>query len=201
MSATLLSKSVFIHVPKTGGTWTCNVLKTMGLIEKKIRFHPHLDQIKEQWGNDLFFFAFVRHPLTWWQSLWSHRVRANWSRSDIKATKDLEEWLAPINELKDSDFNVFMRKVLQKHPGHYSNYFEQFTGVDNEVDYIGRFESLREDLVSALVSANESFSKSTIMSYEPIRQANKSHPKYDLELMKDVELAESKIIKRFYEEN
>lgn len=76
-----LDNSVFIHIPRTGGMWLREVLRKLGL-DRQI-FHGDLDshlaysQLPEEWYGKLTPFSFIRHPLKWVKSRWTHAMEIN----------------------------------------------------------------------------------------------------------------------------
>lgn len=161
--ALILRKSVFIHVAKTGGTWVSELLKQSGLVVGETR-DPHASLaetvLEIPTAGSLPSFAFVRHPITWWKSYWSYKVKVGWdpkNRVDSTCTAD--------------KFETFIRNVLDRHPGYLSRrYWEMTQGVT----FIGRFEALRESLMEILLKIGEEIPKtlydkgdSNVASKEP----------------------------------
>ena len=45
--AVILSNSLFIHIPKTGGTWVCSALERANLIKNKSKWkHPSFHEFR-----------------------------------------------------------------------------------------------------------------------------------------------------------
>jgi len=143
--ALLLQHCRFLHTPKTGGTWVRAALKNSGIILAETETaHVEFDQCP---GRGLFTIAFVRHPWTWWKSYWLYKRSHGWgfeNRFDLRCM--------------DNQFERFMLKVLEKTPGHCTNVFQRFVGQhDRQVDFVGAYENLVGDMVTALVLAGEPF--------------------------------------------
>lgn len=161
--ALLLPKSLFLHVPRTGGSTVRKVVQDLGLAVAEVRcdhhvltkqsiksaccMHNTLSEIGYEYLDlqDRFTFAFVRHPLTWYQSYWSLRTYHNsW------------EWDNRIDmKLKADTFTQFLQNVLEHFPGRASFMFERFFKDSVPLDFIGRYERLEEDLAYALSTAGE----------------------------------------------
>ena len=147
----LLSPScVFLHVPKTGGTWVREALRAGGVpFEEFDEPHAHLSLCP---SPDKFKFAFVRHPLTLYQSYWRFKMTNGWDADnefDVECGAD--------------SFQAFVENVLAGHPGWCSRMFEDFVGErHNEIEFIGRFEQLANDLVRALRLAGEPFDEAAL---------------------------------------
>lgn len=100
MAVILKGGAVFLHIPKTGGSFITKVLKELGLVSVK-RGHKHTDiaHLHLPIGTDIirrlryrvgymaglysdtpFMFCFVRHPLKWYESWYRFMSdpRQNW---------------------------------------------------------------------------------------------------------------------------
>jgi hypothetical protein len=68
----------------------------------------------------------------------------------------------------DNRFEKFLCNVLEKSPGYCSLAFSYFAGPPgNEVDFVGRFEDLVNDLVRGLQLAREPFDEGKLRSTPP----------------------------------
>lgn len=159
-----LPHSVFFHIAKTGGTWVRDVIRHMEIPSEEWYCDFHTDHKKcfHQGPlyydcNDAFTFAFVRHPLSLYQSYWSFKMR----NPHIRSAHDA-------NVLKDT-FEEYGWTVVEKFPdGIVSNTYKQFCGENLEqLSYIGRQESLTEDLITALSMAGEQFDPEFIRAFHP----------------------------------
>lgn len=64
---------VFLHVPKTGGTWIRAALRLSGTIEQEFKDHLHFNGLPEDVKkSNRMVFAFVRNPWDWYLSLYTH---------------------------------------------------------------------------------------------------------------------------------
>src|SRR5271155_1758232 len=105
MTVVLKNGAVFLHIPKTGGSWIWEVLNAYGLILGPLG-HEHADWDRSFWNDrfqrdgkvfrhilrryvgssraplqykeDAFRFCFVREPLTWYESYWRFMQGLNW---------------------------------------------------------------------------------------------------------------------------
>ncbi len=81
MSARLLpSNALFLHIPKTGGSWVEQALREIGVqIEQPATIpgvtfrHSLLSMFQERYP---YVFTFVRHPLGWYESWWKYQSGA-----------------------------------------------------------------------------------------------------------------------------
>lgn len=143
MSNLILKNSVFIHIPKTGGTAIQAMLHRLHIVEHRYTEPPsgHLFLHQMPQHKDVFHFAFVRHPYTWWPSYWSY-------------SKMQEEEL---------DFNKWVAHFGPKWMGMYTNRIKRYMGIDPvypceiRLNKIGKIEKLNLDLPTILQSAGEKF--------------------------------------------
>ena len=128
------SNSAFIHLPRTGGTFLCNLLDSLEVdYERRHPIHGDLARIKDWKMRGLFFFTFVRHPASWLQSYWRHRMTIGWG-GDLSISHDCI----------DEDFNGFAEKVATNFPGFVSELFSRYVGTCRV--WVGKYETLVQDI-------------------------------------------------------
>lgn len=144
--AAVLSKSIFFHVGRTGGYWVRDVLAALGLYSAEIGYlhsSPAGVQTENQLVTHPFHFCFVRHPLSWLRSAWMVDVRARYANGVFG---DLV--FAP-------SYSEFLEALVARYPqGPVSALLSHFY---DHCTFVGRYESLREDLALALFRAGERF--------------------------------------------
>ncbi len=159
---------VFLHVPKTGGTFVTNTLAatapeawrvsagaTHGAIAAIPSSHARLPRL-----------AFVRHPCSWYVSWFAHKSRQP------------DAFFRQLTEGGKLDFASTMRRVLGPH-GPYAQGCGPFTrllfdqlGIGLTQIRVGRFESLRIDLLRLLANCTSVPS--------PMAQAVMNHPEKNI---------------------
>tara|TARA_R110000824_G_C15225590_1_gene678003 strand:- start:2362 stop:3711 length:1350 start_codon:yes stop_codon:yes gene_type:complete len=175
--ALILPKSIFIHIPKTGGTWVRRAIEASMGIEKdssEIKIsgidhwgktaHAKVQKIKRELGESLedrYLFSFVRKPLDLLKSFYISKIYPELvDFEDYKETNDKKISFKEFVYGKDLSFATKL----------YIKYLEMPKGIFPHVDYIGRTENLKEDLIEALEMAGEDFDKDVIRNMPPIRQ-------------------------------
>lgn len=158
-----LRNSIFIHIPKTGGSWVSNVLTHSGLSvaytsnQHAVLKDIHGDARYADW-SELPSFAFVRHPLTWWQSFWAFKRVTGWDyRNQIEVN------------CQNDDFGKFIQCVLKKYPGYITAAFKHYT---TGVTCVGKMENLRADLKSFLRHFGERVNEPLLDSCGPVNLAS-----------------------------
>jgi hypothetical protein len=142
--ALTVNNSIFIHLPKTGGTFLRNVLlkfSSDAVTDMSQGFHRHLD------SHDLtkydFTFSIVRHPITWYESVWKH---INMVKTSGIGWGGKIHPLSNIEKYHHADFNTFIKNVLENEPGFYSNALKDYIGSNyDSVDFVAKTETLYED--------------------------------------------------------
>lgn len=149
--------AVFVHIPRCGGTTIVRTLE-----EARIRFEPakgagshNLPQRYDHPGA--FRFTFVRHPLTWYESVYLG-FSPSWKFQEQKPQPALftERTWSPIRlvsrQLLSKSFPEFIRCMLDTEPGFLSRIYEGYVGLPGvpNVQAVGRLESLQADLAAIL---------------------------------------------------
>ncbi|HLD32484.1 MAG TPA: hypothetical protein VJB10_02760 [Candidatus Peribacteraceae bacterium] len=162
--AVLLPRSIFFHVPKTGGMWVRSALRNAGLPACEIA--NDLYRFSETWelrhsichadtrtihSHGRLTFAFVRNPLSWYQSQWSYQMRTGWAGKEPLAT-----------DCRAENFQDFVRRCIKQLPGFLSQHYALY-----DVDFVGKYERLEEDLVRALRMAGEDFDEHMLRTTPP----------------------------------
>lgn len=137
---------LFLHIPKTAGVSVRQILKSKFLINFELGAqHSHFPDLFEfhdvEFYRKLYVFTFVRHPLSWYQSRWSFRMKYGWQMSH-----PLDYYCA------SNDFGVFLYNCHKHFPhgwlsAEYRNYIEYRREL---VKYVGKYESLEKDMASIL---------------------------------------------------
>ncbi|MFT5028006.1 MAG: hypothetical protein ACI9VS_000426 [Candidatus Binatia bacterium] len=188
MALILKDGTVFLHLPKTGGNWVTKVLRECGLAKgglghkhanmdrllapmnyrkSSLRAHFKIHRIKKALTPKPFIFCFVRHPLAWYESWFNYmtQLKRNWRSWGDE--NDLFDWHpnADLNGCGASNFNQFMRNVIDKRPGYVTELFASY--AKSPCDFVGKQESLREDLVKVLKRLSLKFDEDFIMNFQP----------------------------------
>jgi hypothetical protein len=151
-------------------------------------------------GKRPFTFVFVRHPLTWYRSYWACRMMNH--RWKVHPRQRITGWQTfgsvLDHECRSNDFVKWMQNVLAYVPeGFLSRVYRIYT---EDVDFVGKVESLQDDLYQALRLAGEKIPPGEI---QPLSKDNASLPKFleaarfPMELAERVMAAESYVVQRW----
>lgn len=191
MPGMLLPRSRFLHVPKTGGNWVSHVLRDQF---PGLRRMPKIHTTRRSAPNqDAFTFAFVRHPLTWYQSYFSYKQGKGWDPKN--------DWDGMV---QSDSFVDFIVAALEQTPAYYSKLLRRYVGrVGDEIDFVGRFESLVDDLIDALERAGEDFDADVIRNTPPVnRSSYDSYPAvFPDDLVFRLLESEAEAVGRFYSDD
>ncbi|MEQ8822379.1 MAG: sulfotransferase family 2 domain-containing protein [Sumerlaeia bacterium] len=213
MALMLKCGAVFLHVPKTGGSWVTEVLQGCDLVAYEVGAkHGYLDQVLEYpkifsqqnfkrclkrgpfWHQEVmqaFKFGIVRHPLKWYES-WFKYLGGRWE-IHTQNRNNCHKWSMNllIEESADDDFNAFVRKLNERCPGFATRCFDRYFGP--EVNFVGRCENLVDDLISALDLCNASYDEDRIRNWPRVNESPclAGKPKWDPELKVLVERLEA----------
>jgi len=185
--------AVFLHVPKTGGNWVTDVLRRSNLVDRTVggeQENKHLTmdcllanpvqllENKRVFGGIFgkagagkhkpFMFCFVRNPLAWYESWFKYMSQPTRYWRHCGDTRDVFGWhpCAGLNGLGDPTFSGFIRNVLRHRPGFVSELYADF--AKPHIDFIGRQESLRDDLVTVLRMLQVDFDEDFVRTYQEV---------------------------------
>lgn len=181
----LTPRSLFVHIPKTGGAWVTDAIVATGTPVFGLDHHiPPDDMLRVV--PDRLSFTFVRHPVTWWRSLWVH---ARTYGFPTPADPFYRIITCPLG----LSYAEFMTRALNDIPGEYSRVVGRYADGVKEV---GRTEHLEDDLRAILARAGEP----PLPAGRPPRNVGRydelaaSAPEIDREIIR----AESMVLDRFY---
>lgn len=221
MALVLKCGAIFLHIPKTGGSWVRQVLGDCDVIHYELGDkHADMDQVryyakfrsgkqflqylvrKKVTGKVLrraeenyYTFCFVRHPLDWYESYWKFNSERGWPRWGEE--RDVMKWHpnAELSGCENEDFNGFVRQVIRHHPGYVTNLYSRYT---RSIDFVGKQENLVQDLSAVLTHLNVKFDEEKLRSRERVNVSRSSEDvQWDSDLRRQVERLEYASIVRY----
>jgi hypothetical protein len=101
-------------------------------------------------------FAFIRHPVTWYQSAWRYMESIQWknfikNENQSRFFLKYDTWhpFEKLYDAKSSNVNEFIKNLIDEMPGFYTHLIYAYTGI-NSINYIGKQENLIDDLKNVL---------------------------------------------------
>lgn len=181
MSNAILSHSKFIHIPKCGGTAILSSLWNIGCItdKKQVYTTPHAGHLfasqMEDDGKPCF--AFVRNPITWWQSYYYWNMNTDHSRfdGDELKTTSFDQWVDEYGQYWLGKFTLNVKRYLGED--------ENFT-TTNKVKHIGKTENVFLDLRRIFNELDQPYNKGKLQeiingSYNLWPESHNNVQKYD----------------------
>lgn len=140
-----MSNSCFVHIPRTGGLWFGDVVESLGIKHQRLRgdidSHLTFSELPDNWRR-LVSFTFVRHPLKWIKSRWSHCVEHN-LKEDYRCYGIHREF----DECVEPDFVETLKNILACRPGIVG---ETYSRMSSGVTRIYRTEDIPQVAYSIL---------------------------------------------------
>lgn len=169
--ALLTTRTLFIHVPKTGGSTVRTMIeKSVGSCKESgpleiedhygfgevVAAHPGIDRGRVSFG-------FVRHPVAWLKSRWAWAVVSGLPGKALRIPSAAAHWMTLC---WSDDFEIFTENYLERYPGICTQTTFRMLGLwhDRPVDQIGRTENLVADLERILEEAGERFDAAALRS-------------------------------------
>lgn len=149
MAKIIDNKFVFYHFPKTGGQWFSVAMMNAGIniderylelndchwtkkmILESERYKPFHGSIKELPGVII-----RRDPIDWYMSYWNYQKKNEW-KGFVASW-----WSKEVYDYISNDFNQFIDKMYDKHPGLYTRLWNAFME-----DFNGYVVNYGQDLV------------------------------------------------------
>ena len=197
-------KALFVHMPKTGGSWVRSVLVDSG--GKEISY-AH-DVVKNHKLNiflkRLVPFCFVRHPLMILYSMWRHwagdpSCRVNNSNGQLDFMWDKKEYGWILTQcIDEKSINKTVENFLTFQPGFITWMMGRYV---NGCKYIGRYESIENDLIKILLEINGNIDinlKNNIFAAARVNESYGIRQKLEKQLVEDFLTAETACKKYSY---
>lgn len=189
----ILNNSRFFCCPKTGSQFCTQAISSCCVVyEHPEEYHAG---VSAKSGNHLPTFGFVRHPVSWYESYWRYRMGSGWLDDGHQVDRDC----------KADNLEMFIENVLNQYPGWMSRGFEYWMGPN--LDYfafVGKYESLLDDLCSALNFFGEPYDEVKLRNTPAINVGDRARfPSSPLNnsIVKRIEESERRIIEKFYSAN
>jgi len=182
MAYLINKKHIFLHIPKTGGTWVDYIIKNSKIDVVKIGHNKHATYdyvcanlnfnydksrtlrrvLPRVMKNNFNFFCVVRNPLTWYESLFNHLTRSKFKKFGQPGNHFNWHIWSKLSEIEPGNFNGFMEQMLKIAPGYASFVFDSYILNSNSL-YLKK-ESLRYDLLKLSRRLDINFNEDLIFS-------------------------------------
>tara|TARA_R110002126_G_scaffold191071_2_gene339202 strand:+ start:761 stop:1372 length:612 start_codon:yes stop_codon:yes gene_type:complete len=153
MARVISDKLLFIHVPKTGGTFVRELINLQGLCNYETGLfeeHDHKGISDLQDFKNLVSFGIIRKPYEWIISRWKWGIYTEFEQKVKGGTKAKEHWMA---DVWSNDINEFLFNTINKRSGIAEETMFNLLqiGKPNQVNYILKAENLKYDLIKLFI--------------------------------------------------
>lgn len=182
--------ALFLHIPRTAGTYIRKCLDFVGLSTEMIGCaHYHLAGVQ---STSLFSFTFIRHPITWYPSMFAYSQEHGWDR---------EESYPWTRAFQSDTLLGFVQNVARYYPeGYLYKLIERATVAPRKrINYVGKQEVVHMDLCIALAAIGVRADSKHIQEGMTDRiNASERLPVLDLRTARAIEELEEETIRRWY---
>jgi len=140
--------------------------------------------------NIPYMFCFVRNPLSWYESWFKYMKQPSRQWRSWGDEKDPYKWHpnSMLNGLGHCDFSEFVKNVNKNRPGYVTELFSWYTRP--QMGFVGKQESLVDDLISVLNVMNLGFDEQLIRDHEKVGVSPESEVIWPAELKIETALLE-----------
>ena len=186
-----IDRAIFLHIPKTGGTWVTSYFRETGMSHnvEDLEFEAHINGKvirKLRPNTEDLCFCFIRHPLTWYRSYWQMRNFLDPTRNSIGG-------IALLDNLVDLPFHDYIRALADLPRPWLTDFFNDYTELCR---LIGKQENLRHDLDNILNLLKIPYDRNCLYT-KPNQNESKPTITYTNELANLIMNKEEEIIKKF----
>lgn len=214
MSILLKNNAVFLHIPKTGGTFLRKVIVAAGLRQLDFGYeHADMERVLHSFKyypvnairtsfllrknidthvSKCFKFCFVRNPYSWYESFWRFMKEYDWTDFSNYRTKNrfglpTDEWnpIDPIMHCASNNFDEFIQNVLNEQPGFVANLYDRYANPQY-INFIGKQESIIEDSITIFERLGISVSENIFHEIGKVNESQIPKPVWDEQLKKRI---------------
>lgn len=219
------NNAIFLHIPKTGGTFFRKVLDDLNLrvidfgyehadMERTInsfKYYPAnairtsflLRKNIDNYAKECFKFCFVRNPYSWYESYWRFMYGLHWKNLNNYRPKNrfkipVDNW-NPINLLlpyANDDFNIFLENVLNAEPAFLTKLYALYA-KQPLINYVGRLENIEHDMAKIFETIELKFDKNIFGKTLRVNESKTPKPIWSNELKYRVYQSELNIFENY----
>ncbi|HNE29818.1 MAG: sulfotransferase family 2 domain-containing protein [Saprospiraceae bacterium] len=208
MAILLKNDAVFLHVPKTGGTYLRRLFVALDLVrfnfsrdhadmERVINVSGHypgnflrcsmrLGKNLDRYTRHCYKFCFVRHPFDWYESYWRFRcdhpgerfVPPRQMRTRFGFKYDDWHPWALVEPLFDPDFNRFLENVIRHCPGYLTQLYSWYADPLH-IDFVGKQETLIADTRHILDHLGIRYPDAIFQQQGRVNESRAARPQWD----------------------
>lgn len=209
MATLLKGNAVFLHVPKTGGTFLRRLFVAMDLVRFNFgRDHGDMERTINvsghypgnhllrslQLGKNLdrhvgrcYKFCFVRNPFDWYESFWrflqdhpGESFQPRKTRTRFGFKYDAWHPWTGLEQCADPDFNRFIKNVAGQFPGYLTQMFGWYADP-RHIDFVGKHETLLEDIQVVFNHLKVAYDPAVVDTLGRVNESRAARPVWDRE--------------------
>ena len=209
--AYLIGRTLFVHIPKTGGKAVLSAFESAGVDPRPCRApghhigHAGTRETRESRYRWRFVWTIIREPVDWWESLWRFSETPGSKLYEIDPA--LGHPFRPILPFcrRGLGLSDFVGRIVERRPGFYSDMVDRYLGADDRhVDFVGRTDELGRSMRAAIRIGRIRIDEDLGRFIDEPEIVNKSAPMkpslavWEPSLLNEVKSYEERTVRRFW---
>ncbi len=153
--------------------------------------------------DSAYKFCVVRNPFSWYESYWRFMCDLDWksmapTNARTRFGFKYDQWhpLTSLEASADSDFNLFIHKVVTTQPGFLANLFSSYAD-EKHIDYVAKQETLETDIKNIFDHLGVKVSQKQLSFPGKVNTSQTSKPNWNAESRAQILISEKDVFLKY----